>query len=99
MKIDLIHIFGPRCEKKNPSLREQNCTKLLEYIIILILFYLCTYFRFQSTADFLNGRNTCLLSSRDIRSVKLVRDRAWDLYEILDTTLCRGRESLQGMLQ
>ena len=92
-------VFGPRFEKKwFQILREQNCTKLLGYIIILILFYF-TYFRFQSTADFLNGRNTCLLSSRDIRSVKLVRDRAWDLYEILDTTLCRGRESLQGMLQ
>ena len=73
---------------------EQNCTRILEFIIIFSISP-----RFQSTADFLNGRNTCLLSSRDIRSVKLVRDRAWDLYEILDTTLCRGRESLQGMLQ
>ena len=89
-------VFGPRFLKKNSP--KFKGTKLLGYIIILILFYF-TYFRFQSTADFLNGRNTCLLSSRDIRSVKLVRDRAWDLYEILDTTLCRGRESLQGMLQ
>ena len=38
-----------------------------------------------------------MLSPNDIRNVNFVEDRAWDLYEILDTALCRGSESLQGM--
>ena len=53
--------------------------------------------RFEGNADFYTGRYTCLLSARDIRSVNFVRDRSWDLYEVLDSTVCRERESLEGM--
>ena len=51
-------------------------------------------YRFD-TGD-LFARNTCLLSSNDIRDVNYDRDRDWDLYELLDSTFCRGRESVEG---
>ena len=52
-------------------------------------------FRFDSGGD-LFTRNTCLLSSSDVRDVNYDRNRDWDLYELLDSTFCRGRESVEG---
>ena len=41
-------------------------------------------------------RNNCLLSGQKTIYMDYARDGSWDLYETLDSSLCRKRESIQG---